>query len=179
MELLRRGLELITIKGLESSEGSVNIPIALTVEGNEYDLYTQQIHIRYINQNKVYEEMLPSTKDGFYIPSSPLAEPGPIELAIHLIKNDREYVTNEVCFTVQRAPNGNSQVKPSEYSWQQLVDQYIEAKLETFANKKEMEEYKNSVQTILSNNMFHYKVGTSDPNTTNCPNGYFYFQLGD
>lgn len=24
-----------------------------------------------------------------------------------------------------------------------------------------------------------YKVGTADPNTTNCPNGYFYFQIGD
>ena len=24
-----------------------------------------------------------------------------------------------------------------------------------------------------------YKVGTADPTTTNCPNGYFYFQIGD
>lgn len=130
MELMRKDLKLIVIKGLESSEGSAHVPVGLTVDGiNNYKFYTTQIHIRYIYKNKVYEEMLPMDDEGFYIPSKPLFENGPIELAVHLISGEKKFVTNEVCFVVQRAPNGSSQIGPSELSWQQLVDQYVESKL--------------------------------------------------
>ena len=125
MELLRSGLQLVAIKGLETCEGSVNVPVILKSDGSEYDDYTPQIHIRYLNDGKLHEEVLPSDEDGFYIPGKPFEESGPIELAVHLIRGNKQLVTNELAFIVKRAPNGTTEVDPSEYSWQQLFDAYM------------------------------------------------------
>ena len=138
MELLRSGLQLVAIKGLETCEGSVNVPVILKSDGSEYDDYTPQIHIRYLNDGKLHEEVLPSDEDGFYIPGKPFEESGPIELAVHLIRGNKQLVTNELAFIVKRAPNGTTEVDPSEYSWQQLVDAYIEQKYETIMHRLDL-----------------------------------------
>lgn len=152
MELMRRDLKLIVIKSLESSEGSAHVPVNLSIDGTDnYEFYTTQIHIRYIYKNKVYEEMLPMDDEGFYIPSKPLFESGPIELAVHLIRGEKKFVTNEVCLVVQRAPNGNSQIGPSELSWQQLVDQYVESKLNVIMARID-NMIQSMIEMLLNNN---------------------------
>lgn len=152
MELYRKELKLAVIKGLDESRGSSNVPIKLTHDtSDEYINYTEQIHVRYLLDNQVKEEILPTNGSGFYIPGKPLSHDGPIELAVHLINGDIELVTNELSFIVKNAPNGATQVDPSEFTWQQLVDQYVNAKLDTFADKADMNEFKDDVNANLTN----------------------------
>lgn len=152
MELYRNGLKLTATIGLDESRGSVNVPVRLLHnEKDEYLNYTEQIHIRYLFDNQVKEEMLPTNDNGFYIPGKPLSHDGPIELAVHLINGDIELVTNELSFVVNNAPNGTTQVDPSEFTWQQLVDQYVNAKLDTFANKSDLSKFEENVNGSIEN----------------------------
>lgn len=151
MELYRNGLKLIATKGLDESRGSANVPVKLSHnEKDEYLNYTEQIHIRYLLNNQAKEEILPSNETGFYIPGKPLSHNGPIELAVHLIHGDVELVTNELSFVVKNAPNGTTQVDPSEFTWQQLVDQYVDAKLDTYVTKKELSDNTSSLNEFKS-----------------------------
>lgn len=146
MELLRNGLKLVAVQGLDDSEGSVNVPVKLVHNSDDqYINFTEQVHIRYINSKKAFEEILPSKDSGFYIPGKVFVESGPIQLAVHLINGDVERVTNELQFVVKKAPNGKTLVDPSEFSWQQLVDQYVNAKLDTFANKSDLSIFEEKV----------------------------------
>ena len=43
-------------------------------------------------------------------------------------------------------------------------------------NKQSIIEVKDDVRSLLDNDLL-YVVGTDDPTTDNCPNGYFYFQI--
>lgn len=152
MELYRNGLKLIVTKGLDESRGSVNVPVKLSHnEKDEYLNYTEQIHIRYLFDNQVKEEILPTNDNGFYIPGKPLSCNGPIEFAVHLINGNVELVTNELSFVVKNAPNGTTQVDPSEFAWQQLVDQYVNAKLDTFANKSDLSKFEENVNGSVEN----------------------------
>lgn len=152
MELYRKELKLAVIKGLDESRGSSNVPIKLTHDtSDEYINYTEQIHIRYLFDNQVKEEILPTNDNGFYIPGKPLSHDGPIELAVHLINGNIELVTNELSFVVKNAPNGTTQVDPSEFTWQQLVDQYVNAKLDTFANKLDLSKFEETVNGSIEN----------------------------
>lgn len=151
MELYRNGLKLIATKGLDESRGSANVPVKLSHnEKDEYLNYTEQIHIRYLLNNQAKEEILPSNETGFYIPGKPLSHNGPIELAVHLIHGNVELVTNELPFVVKNAPNGTTQVDPSEFAWQQLVDQYVDAKLDTYVTKKELSDNTSSLNEFKS-----------------------------
>lgn len=183
MELLRNGLKLVAVQGLDDSEGSVNVPVKLVHNSDDqYINFTEQVHIRYINSEKAFEEILPSKDSGFYIPGKVFVESGPIQLAVHLINGDVERVTNELQFVVKKAPNGKTLVDPSEFSWQQLVDQYVNAKLDTFANKSDLsifeEKVNESVETQNQNiESFKTEVNTSLSNqntsinqTTNAQN---------
>lgn len=146
MELLRNGLKLVAVQGLDDSEGSVNVPVKLVHNSDDqYINFTEQVHIRYINSKKAFEEILPSKDSGFYIPGKVFVESGPIQLAVHLINGDVERVTNELQFVVKKAPNGKTLVDPSEFSWQQLVDQYVNAKLDTFVNKSDLSIFEEKV----------------------------------
>ena len=152
MELYRKELKLAVIKGLDESRGSSNVPIKLTHDtSDEYINYTEQIHIRYLFDNQLKEEILPTNDNCFYIPGKPLSHDGPIELAVHLINGDIELVTNELSFVVKNAPNGTTQVDPSEFTWQQLVDQYVNAKLDTFANKLDLSKFEETVNGSIEN----------------------------
>lgn len=152
MELYRNGLKLTATIGLDESRGSVNVPVRLLHnEKDKYLNYTEQIHIRYLFDNQVKEEILPTNDNGFYIPGKPLSHDGPIELAVHLINGDIELVTNELSFVVKNAPNGTTQVDPSEFTWQQLVDQYVNAKLDTFANKLDLSKFEETVNGSIEN----------------------------
>lgn len=152
MELLRNGLKLIVVQGLDDSEGSVNVPVKLGHNPNDkYVNFTEQVHIRYINGGKAFEEILPSKDSEFYIPGKVFIESGPIQLAVHLINGEVERVTNELQFVVKTAPNGKTLVDPSEFSWQQLVDQYVNAKLDTFSDKADMNKFKDDVNANLTN----------------------------
>lgn len=152
MELYRKELKLAVIKGLDESRGSSNVSIKLTHDtSDEYINYTEQIHIRYLFDNQVKEEILPTNDNGFYIPGKPLSHVGPIELAVHLINGNIELVTNELSFVVKNAPNGTTQVDPSEFTWQQLVDQYVNAKLDTFANKLDLSKFEETVNGSIEN----------------------------
>lgn len=152
MELYRNGLKLTATIGLDESRGSVNVTVRLLHnENDEYLNYTEQIHIRYLFDNQVKEEILPTNDNGFYIPGKPLSYDGPIELAVHLINGDIELVTNELSFVVKDAPNGTTQVDPSEFTWQQLVDQYVNAKLDTFANKLDLSKFEEKVNGSIEN----------------------------
>lgn len=151
MELYRNGLKLIATKGLDESRGSANVPVKLSHnEKDEYLNYTEQIHIRYLLNNQSKEEILPSNETGFYIPGKPLSHNGPIELAVHLIHGDVELVTNELSFVVKNAPNGTTQADPSEFTWQQLVDQYVDAKLDTYVTQKELSDNTSSLNAFKS-----------------------------
>lgn len=152
MELYRNGLKLTATKGLDESRGSVNVPVKLSHNPkDEYLNYTEQIHIRFFFDNQVKEEMLPTNDTGFYIPGKPLSHDGPIELAVHLINGNVELVTNELSFVVKNAPNGTTHVDPSEFTWQQLVDQYVNAKLDTFANKSDLSKFEENVNGSIEN----------------------------
>lgn len=152
MELYRNGLKLTATIGLDESRGSVNVPVRLLHnEKDKYLNYTEQIHIRYLFDNQVKEEILPTNDNGFYIPGKPLSHDGPIELAVHLINGNIELVTNELSFVVKNAPNGTTQVDPSEFTWQQLVDQYVNAKLDTFANKLDLSKFEETVNGSIEN----------------------------
>lgn len=152
MELYRNGLKLTATIGLDESRGSVNVQVILLHnENDEYLNYTEQIHIRYLFDNQVKEEILPTNDNGFYIPGKPLSHDGPIELAVHLINGDIELVTNELSFVVKNAPNGTTQVDPSEFTWQQLVDQYVNAKLDTFANKLDLSKFEETINGSIEN----------------------------
>ena len=176
MELYRNGLKLIVTKGLDESRGSVNVPVKLSHnEKDEYLNYTEQIHIRYLFDNQVKEEILPTNDTGFYIPGKPLSHDGPIELAVHLINGDVELVTNELSFVVKNAPNGRTQVDPSEFTWQQLVDQYVNAKLDTFANKADLSKFEKNVNGSIENQnqnieSFKTEVNTNLNQTTSTQN---------
>lgn len=169
MELLRSGLQLVAIKGLEACEGSVDVPVMLKSDGSKYDDYTPQIHIRYLNHGKLHEEVLPSDKDGFYIPGKPFEENGLIELAVHLIRGNKQLVTNELAFIVKRAPNGTTEVDPSEYGWQQLVDAYIEQKYDTIMHRLDLLTITNGNQTNL-NELIDIRVGGNGVTYSNAGN---------
>lgn len=167
MELYRKELKLAVIKGLDESRGSSNVPIKLTHDtSDEYINYTEQIHIRYLFDNQLKEEILPTNDNGFYIPGKPLSHDGPIELAVHLINGDIELVTNELSFVVKNAPNGTTQVDPSEFTWQQLVDQYVNAKLDTFANKLDLSKFEETVNGSIENQNQNIESFKSEVNTS-------------
>lgn len=61
------------------------------------------------------------------------------------------------------------------YIKQEVVDQLIPIKA-IKVNNVTIPPDENHAVNIEA---IRYKVGTADPTTTNCPNGYFYFQIGD
>lgn len=151
MELLRKSLKLTVVKGLDESQGSANVPVTLTHDSNdEYADYTEQIHMRYMSNNQIYEEILPYINNEYTIHSKALANIGTLELAVHLIKGTTELVTNQITFEINEAPNGRSMVDPSEYNWQQLVDQYMESKLSNYTTEKKVREILDAMYPVGS-----------------------------
>lgn len=151
MELFRKSLKLTVVKGLDESQGSANVPVTLTHDSNdEYADYTEQIHMRYMSNNQIYEEILPYSNNEYTIHSKALANIGTLELAVHLIKGTTELVTNQITFEINEAPNGRSMVDPSEYNWQQLVDQYMESKLSNYTTEKKVREILDAMYPIGS-----------------------------
>lgn len=151
MELFRKSLKLTVVKGLDESQGSANVPVTLTHDSNdEYADYTEQIHMRYMSNNQIYEEILPYINNEYTIHSKALANIGTLELAVHLIKGTTELVTNQITFEINEAPNGRSMVDPSEYNWQQLVDQYMESKLSNYTTEKKVREILDAMYPVGS-----------------------------
>lgn len=151
MELFRKSLKLTVVKGLDESQGSANVPVTLTHDSNdEYADYTEQIHMRYMSNNQIYEEILPYSNNEYTIHSKALANIGTLELAVHLIKGTTELVTNQITFEINEAPNGRSMVDPSEYNWQQLVDQYMESKLSNYTTEKKVREILDAMYPVGS-----------------------------
>lgn len=151
MELFRKSLKLTVVKGLDESQGSANVPVTLTHDSNdEYADYTEQIHMRYMSNNQIYEEILPYSNSEYTIHSKALANIGTLELAVHLIKGTTELVTNQITFEINEAPNGRSMVDPSEYNWQQLVDQYMESKLSNYTTEKKVREILDAMYPVGS-----------------------------
>lgn len=151
MELFRKSLKLTVVKGLDESQGSANVPVTLTHDSNDdYADYTEQIHMRYMSNNQIYEEILPYSNNEYTIHSKALANIGTLELAVHLIKGTTELVTNQITFEINEAPNGRSMVDPSEYNWQQLVDQYMESKLSNYTTEKKVREILDAMYPVGS-----------------------------
>lgn len=151
MELFRKSLKLTVVKGLDESQGSANVPVTLTHDSNdEYADYTEQIHMRYMSNNQIYEEILPYINNEYTIHSKALANIGTLELAVHLIKGTTELVTNQITFEINEAPNGRSMVDPSEHNWQQLVDQYMESKLSNYTTEKKVREILDAMYPVGS-----------------------------
>lgn len=151
MELFRKSLKLTVVKGLDESQGSANVPVTLTHDSNdEYADYTEQIHMRYMSNNQIYEEILPYSNSEYTIHSKALANIGTLELAVHLIKGTTELVTNQITFEINEAPNAVSMVDPSEYNWQQLVDQYMESKLSNYTTEKKVREILDAMYPVGS-----------------------------
>lgn len=97
MELFRNGLKLSVTKGLDESQGSANVPVTLAHDSSdEYADYTEQIHMKYSANGKVYKEILPYSNNEYTIHSKAMANVGSLELAVHLIKGTTELVTNQV-----------------------------------------------------------------------------------
>lgn len=151
MELFRKSLKLTVVKGLDESQGSANVPVTLTHDSNdEYADYTEQIHMRYMSNNQIYEEILPYSNNEYTIHSKALANIGTLELAVHLIKGTTELVTNQITFEIKEAPNAVSMVDPSEHNWQQLVDQYMESKLNNYTTEKKVREILDAMYPVGS-----------------------------
>lgn len=151
MELFRNGLKLSVTKGLDESQGSANVPVTLTHDSNdEYADYTEQIHMKYSANGKVYKEILPYSNNEYTIHSKAMANVGSLELAVHLIKGTTELVTNQVTLEVKEAPNAVSMVDPGEHNWQQLVDQYMESKLSNYTTEKKVREILDAMYPVGS-----------------------------
>ena len=151
MELFRNGLKLSVTKGLDESQGSANVLVTLAHDSSdEYADYTEQIHMKYSANGKVYKEILPYGNNVYTIHSKAMANVGSLELAVHLIKGTTELVTNQVTLEVKEAPNAVSMVDPSEYNWQQLVDQYMESKLSNYTTEKKVREILDAMYPVGS-----------------------------
>lgn len=151
MELFRNGLKLSVTKGLDESQGSANVPVTLVHDSSdEYADYTEQIHMKYSANGKVYKEILPYGNNVYTIHSKAMANVGSLELAVHLIKGTTELVTNQVTLEVKEAPNAVSMVDPSEHNWQQLVDQYMESKLTNYTTEKKVREILDAMYPVGS-----------------------------
>jgi hypothetical protein len=151
MELFRNGLKLSVTKGLDESQGSANVPVTLAHDSSdEYADYTEQIHMKYSANGKVYKEILPCGNNVYTIHSKAMANVGSLELAVHLIKGTTELVTNQVTLEVKEAPNAVSMVDPGEHNWQQLVDQYMENKLSNYTTEKKVREILDAMYPVGS-----------------------------
>lgn len=151
MELFRNGLKLSVTKGLDESQGSANVPVTLAHDSSdEYADYTEQIHMKYSANGKVYKEILPYGNNVYTIHSKAMANVGSLELAVHLIKGTTELVTNQVTLEVKEAPNAVSMVDPGEHNWQQLVDQYMESKLNNYTTEKKVREILDAMYPVGS-----------------------------
>ena len=151
MELFRNGLKLSVTKGLDESQGSANVPVTLAHDSNdEYADYTEQIHMKYSANGKVYKEILPYGNNVYTIHSKAMANVGSLELAVHLIKGTTELVTNQVTLEVKEAPNAVSMVDPGEHNWQQLVDQYMESKLSNYTTENKVREILDAMYPVGS-----------------------------
>lgn len=151
MELFRNGLKLSVTKGLDESQGSANVPVTLAHDSSdEYADYTEQIHMKYSSNGKVYKEILPYSNNSYTIHSKAMANVGSLELAVHLFKGTTELVTNQLTLEVKEAPNAVSMVDPSEHNWQQLVDQYMESKLSNYTTEKKVREILDAMYPVGS-----------------------------
>lgn len=151
MELFRNGLKLSVTKGLDESQGSANVPVTLAHDSSdEYADYTEQIHMKYSANGKVYKEILPYSNNEYTIHSKAMANVGSLELAVHLFKGTTELVTNQVTLEVKEAPNAVSMVDPGEHNWQQLVDQYMESKLSNYTTEKKVREILDAMYPVGS-----------------------------
>lgn len=151
MELFRNGLKLSVTKGLDESQGSANVPVTLVHDSSdEYADYTEQIHMKYSANGKVYKEILPYSNNEYTIHSKAMANVGSLELAVHLFKGTTELVTNQVTLEVKEAPNAVSMVDPGEHNWQQLVDQYMESKLSNYTTEKKVREILDAMYPVGS-----------------------------
>lgn len=151
MELFRNGLKLSVTKGLDESQGSANVPVTLAHDSSdEYADYTEQIHMKYSANGKVYKEILPYSNNEYTIHSKAMANVGSLELAVHLFKGTTELVTNQVTLEVKEAPNAVTMVDPSEHNWQQLVDQYMESKLTNYTTEKKVREILDAMYPVGS-----------------------------
>ena len=151
MELFRNGLKLSVTKGLDESQGSANVPVTLAHDSSdEYADYTEQIHMKYSANGKIYKEILPYSNNEYTIHSKAMANVGSLELAVHLIKGTTELVTNQVTLEVKEAPNAVTMVDPGEHNWQQLVDQYMENKLSNYTTEKKVREILDAMYPVGS-----------------------------
>lgn len=94
-------------------------------------------------------------------------------------QNPQNYVVNiDLSQYAKRSeiPKNVSQLEnDAGYIKQEVVDQLVPIKT-IKVNDVIIPPDENRAVNIES---IRYKVGIADPNTTNCPNGYFYFQIGD
>jgi hypothetical protein len=165
MKLFRDGLTIACIDGLTQysgpSEGSVNVPITVDYDSDdEYADYTQEVHIRYLLDSQSIEAILPFANSQYTLTSPVFKEDGPLQIAVHLIKGEVRYVTNELHFIKNKAPNGTTEVDPSQYAWQQLVDMYCDEKFE--AKAKEIESVVTTAKAEVD-----AEIATTNTNVTN------------
>ena len=165
MKLFRDGLTIACVDGLTQysgpSEGSVNVPITIDCSSDdEYADYTQEVHVRYLLDNQSIEAILPFANSQYTLTSPIFEEDGPLQIAVHLTKGEVRYVTNELHFVKNKAPNGATEVDPSQYDWQQLVDMYCDEKFETKA--KEIESVVTTAKAEVD-----AEIATTNTNVTN------------
>ena len=165
MKLFRDGLTIACVDGLTQysgpSEGSVNVPITIDYSSDdEYADYTQEVHVRYLLDNQSIEAILPFTNSQYTLTSPIFKEDGPLQIAVHLTKGEVRYVTNELHFIKNKAPNGATEVDPSQYDWQQLVDMYCDEKFET--KTKEIESVVTTAKAEVD-----AEIATTNTNVTN------------
>ena len=165
MKLFRDGLTIACVDGLTQysgpSEGSVNVPITIDCSSDdEYADYTQEVHVRYLLDNQSIEAILPFANSQYTLTSPIFKEDGPLQIAVHLTKGEVRYVTNELHFIKNKAPNGATEVDPSQYDWQQLVDMYCDEKFETKA--KEIESVVTTAKAEVD-----AEIATTNTNVTN------------
>lgn len=137
LEIYRDNLYIHCDTSTVPYQGSVNIPIrVIGINGEDlYSEYAIQPKVSY-HDGTVWQSMLLPFEDGeFSLPTNVFAVNGIKKIALGLIKDDKEYVTNDLKIIVNGAPTGTL-VLPLSPQWNELVDAYMSQRYELEYSQK-------------------------------------------
>mgnify|MGYP001033965259 CR=1 FL=1 len=192
MEILNQFVKTISVNGTniaKDNEKNIAIQVPITtikLDGNTISPVDYIVNLDlasvYAKKTEIPKNVSELQNDAGYIKQEVVDQLVPIK-TIKLDGNTIspvDYIVNldlaSVYAKKTEIPKNVSELQnDAGYIKQEVVDQLVPIKT-IKVNNVTIPPDENHAVNIEA---IRYKVGTADPTTTNCPNGYFYFQIGD
>lgn len=164
LTLNRKGLKITCDSDLIPAQGSANVPVYVESDST-YSDYIVEPHIGWISNGIIKKTIALYENNSFAIPENAFEEFGKLYISLKFIKGDIKYMTNQIVFDIEKAPNATV-ILPAKETWNQAVLNYfnqwskdnldpVKTELEQLSNEAKKQQNKVTEQQTALDNKFN------------------------